>query len=121
QGGELKFEKRESDLLVFEVAGAANSNQRFVYDPAENFIHILTAWTVTAAPNAGGLSSFPHFIATAPGAAAGPATFHAPVLIVQKHLRLQDRGDAAREWLEFLHKPLSRSNGWLDPEGVALR
>lgn len=121
QGSELIFEKRDGDLLVFEVDGAAEPGQRFVYDSSENLVHILTAWTVGPAPSSGGLPSFPHFIATAPGAPAGPDTFHAPVLLVQKHLRLQDRADAARAWLEFLYKPLARSNGWLDPEGLALR
>ncbi|MER8595739.1 hypothetical protein NKH33_30040 [Mesorhizobium sp. M1182] len=120
-GGELTFDRRDGDLLIFKVVGAAQPGQRFVYDPGENLVHILTAWTVAPAPGSGGLPSFPHFIAVAPGAPAGPVTFHAPVLLVQKHLRLQDRGDAARSWLEFLYKPLARSNGWLDPEGVAAR
>ncbi|TPQ42372.1 hypothetical protein C2U70_01555 [Bradyrhizobium guangdongense] len=118
--GMLKFDKRDVDLLVFEVDGAAKIDQRFVYDPDANIARVLvqTTWSAGTAPSAGGLSSFPHFMAAAPGAAAGPATFHAPALLVQKHLRLHDRGDAAREWLEFLHKPLACSNGWLDPKGL---
>jgi hypothetical protein len=120
---ELVFVRRENDLLVLDVNGKSNGQQRFVYDPRDNAAHILAdgSWTVTSASDAGGLSSFPHFIASAPGAPIGPATFHAPTLLVQKHLRLNDERDAAREWLEFLHKPLARSNGWLDPEGVAGR
>ncbi|AMA60592.1 neuraminidase-like domain-containing protein [Bradyrhizobium sp. CCGE-LA001] len=119
----LKFDKRDVDLLVFQVDGAAKIDQRFVYDPDENIARVLvqTTWNAGTAPPAGGLSSFPHFMAAAPGAAASPATFHAPALLVQKHLRLHDRGDAAREWLEFLHKPLACSNGWLDPKGLAGR
>ena len=50
QDGELQFEKRESDLLVFEVVGAANSHQRFVYDPADNFVHTVVKSPFEAIP-----------------------------------------------------------------------
>ncbi|WSG76481.1 neuraminidase-like domain-containing protein [Rhizobium beringeri] len=118
---QLAFEKRDGDLLIFQVVGATDPAQRLVYNPGENLVHILSVWTIGPAPASGRLPSFPHFIAVAAGAPAGPVTFHAPVLLVQKHLRLHDRPDAARTWLEFLYKPLARSNGWEDLNGVAGR
>ena len=117
----IDFDKRDGDLLVFLVNGASNPQHRFIYDPGENVARVLTNWTILPTPHAGGLPSFPHFIATVPGEPAAPATFEAPVLLVQKHLRLEGQTDAAREWLEFLYKPLARSNGWLDPDGLAGR
>lgn len=119
---ELEFVGRRVDLLVWKVSGAAKPDHRFVYDPVKDVAVVLNAsWHPPAPVSGGGLPSFPHFIATMPGAAPAPTTFHAPVLLVQKHLRAKDQRDAARQWLEFLHKPLARSNGWLDAEGVAGR
>jgi hypothetical protein len=117
----IEFDKRDGDLLVFLVDGACKPQHRFVYDPGENVARILANWTILTVPHDGGLPSFPHFIATVPGEPAAPATFEAPVLLVQKHLRLKGETEAAREWLEFLYKPLARSNGWLDPDGLAGR
>lgn len=119
--GTLEFDRRDNDVLVLRVIGSAKADHRFVYDPRQNLAHVLTHWTVPTVPHSGGLPSFPHFIASAPGAAAGPVTFHAPALLVQKHLRLQGEREAARQWLEFLYRPLARSNGWRDPQGLERR
>ncbi|MCX5578925.1 neuraminidase-like domain-containing protein [Kaistia terrae] len=118
---DLKFRSRDGDTLVFNIDGAEKADQAFVYLPVPDLAVIAVAPAAAASPPAGGLPSYPHFMATAPGAPASPGSFHAPALLLQKYLRSRQRFDAARTWLEYLYRPLRRSNGWTDHKGLLNR
>jgi hypothetical protein len=118
---QLVFRGRSGDSLMFEVSGGEAPvgyppapPPGFRYDLATD--EAITLPQVVSAPGpslVGGLTSYPFFAWSDPGAPLLPASPFSPAIAVAGHLRAHCRFEAALKWYESAYNPLRHDNTWI--------